>query len=135
MASAAMFGGLVFDEEGRPLEVAYVGDQACYVVLDDDFRRHIDAGQVDLAVLHFLRGQVEEHRDLAVDQMMGMLGKDDLFTKVAVESAINNIDATVGQPLPEEARQWMGMLGFRIVVDFHGHVVDITMPAATSEDE
>ena len=135
MAKAAMFAGLVVDEEGRPAEVAKVGDNACYVVLDDDFRRHIDAAQVDRQVLRFMREQVDDHRDLAVEQMLNMLGKDDIFTKVAVESSINNIEQNVGQPIPEEARQWMGMLGFRIVIDIHGNVVDIQMPAGGIEGD
>ena len=37
MAPTAMFAGLVFDENGRPAETGYVGDNACYVVNDDDF--------------------------------------------------------------------------------------------------
>jgi hypothetical protein len=130
-----MFAGLVVDEDGNAAEVAWVGENACYVVMDDDFRRHIDAEQVDKQVLRFMRGQVEEHRDLAVTQMLDMLGKDDIFTKAAVESSINNIDQQVGQPIPEEARQWMGMLGFRVVIDFHGNVVDIQLPAGGIDDD
>ncbi len=130
-----MFAGLVVDEDGNAAEVAWVGENACYVVMDDDFRRHIDAEQVDKQVLRFMRGQVEEHRDLAVSQMLDMLGKDDIFTKAAVESSINNIDQQVGQPIPEEARQWMGMLGFRVVIDFHGNVVNIQLPAGGIDDD
>lgn len=135
MARAAMFAGLVVDESGNAAEVKHVGENACYVVLDDDFRRHIDAEGVDRQVLRFMREQVDDHRDLAVEQMLNMLGKDDIFTKVAVESSINNIEKNVGQAIPEEARQWMGMLGFRIVIDFHGNVVDIQMPAGGVVDD
>jgi hypothetical protein len=135
MAREAMFAGLVVDESGQAAEVKHVGENACYVVWDDDFRRHIDAEGVDRQVLRFMREQVDDHRDLAVDQMLNMLGKDDIFTKVAVESSINNIEKNVGQPIPEEARQWMGMLGFRIVIDFHGNVVDIQMPAGGVADD
>lgn len=130
-----MFAGLVVDEAGNPADVAMVGENACYVVMDDDFRRHIDAQLVDAQVLRFMRGQVDEHRDLAVEQMLNMLGKDDIFTKVAVESSINNIEKNVGQPIPEEARQWMGMLGFRIMIDFHGNVTDVQMPAGGIEED
>jgi len=130
-----MFAGLVVDEDGNAAEIAWVGENACYVVMDDDFRRHIDAEQVDRQVLRFMRGQVEDNRDLAVAQMLEMLGKDDIFTKAAVESSINNIDKQVGQPIPEEARQWMGMLGFSIVIDFHGNVVDINLPAGGIDDD
>lgn len=129
MAQSAMFSGLVVDEAGNAAEVAYVGANACYVVYDDDFKRHIDAEQVDRQVLKFMRNQVEEQRDEAVRTMLDMMGKDDLFTKAAIESSINNMEQAIGQPIPEQARQWMGMLGFRIVIDFHGNVIDIEMPA------
>jgi hypothetical protein len=124
-----MFTGLVFDEAGNPAEIAYVGDDACYVVDDDGFHRHIDAALVDRAVLRFLRGQVEDNREIAVQQMLEMRGQDDVFTKAAVESSINRMEDAVGQPIPEDARQWLGMLGFKIVIDFHGNVVDIQMPS------
>ncbi len=138
MARTAMFAGLVFDEAGNPAEIAYVGEDACYVVDDDDFRRHIDAAQVDRAVLRFLRGQVEDNREIAVKSMLEMMGQDDVFTKAAVESSINRMEDAVGQPIPEDARQWLGMLGFKIVIDVHGSVVDIQMPAGGAggdEDE
>jgi hypothetical protein len=130
-----MFAGLVFDEEGNPATIAQVGESACYVVMDDDFKRHIDAEQVDRQVLRFMRAQVEEQRPLAVKTMLEMLGKDDLFTKAAIESSINNMEKNVGQPIPEDARQWVGMLGFKIVIDFHGNVVDIQMPGGAIDEE
>jgi hypothetical protein len=129
MARTAMFAGLVFDEAGNPAQTAFVGEDACYVVDDDDFRRHIDAAQVDRSVLRFLREQVEDNREIAVTQMLEMMGQDDVFTKAAVESSINNMEDAVGQPIPEDARQWLGMLGFKIVIDIHGNVVDVQMPA------
>ncbi|OUC06675.1 hypothetical protein RY27_19570 [Litorilinea aerophila] len=130
-----MFAGLVFDEEGRPAEVDWVGQNACYVVLDDDFRRYIDAAQVDRQVLRFLREQVEGQREMAVTTMLEMLGKDDLFTKAAIEASIERMEEAVGQPIPEETRQWLGMLGFRVIIDFHGNVVDIQMPAGGIDED
>ncbi len=135
MARTAMFPGLVFDEAGNPAEIAYVGEDACYVVNDDDFRRHIDAAQVDRAVLRFLREQVEENREIAVQSMLEMMGQDDVFTKAAVESSINRMEDNVGQPIPEDARQWLGMLGFRIVIDFHGNVIEVQLPAGGIEGD
>jgi hypothetical protein len=129
MATTAMFEGLVVDEKGNQAPVKWVGDRACYVVDDDGFLRHIDAVKVDRQVLAFIKGQVDSHRDLAVDGVLQMLGKDDLFTKAAVESSIEKIDESVGQPIPAEARQWLGMLGFRIVINDEGEVIDIEMPA------
>ncbi len=135
MAPTAMFSGLVVDENGRAAEVGYVGADACYVVYDDDFRRHIDAAQVDRQVLRFMREQVEGNRQMAVGAMLEMMGRDDIFTKAAVESTIDNMEDAIGQPIPEDARQWLGMLGFRIQIDFHGDVIDIQMPAGGIEEE
>ena len=135
MASTAMFAGLVMDENGRPAEVDAVGSAACYVIYDDDFRRYIDAAHVDRQVLRFMREQMDDNRQLAVGAMLDMMGKDDLFTKIAVESTIDHMEDAVGQPIPEDARQWLGMLGFRIVIDFHGEVIDVQLPAAAGGEE
>jgi len=135
VAATAMFAGLVFDEAGDPAQVAYVGADACYVVDDDDFLRHIDAALVDRAVLRFLREQVESQRDVAVQGMLEMMGKDDVFTKAALESSINRMEEAVGNPIPEDARRWLGMLGFRIVIDVQGNVVDIQLPAGGIEGD
>lgn len=135
MTRAAMFPGLVFDEAGHPAEVAWVGENACYVVDDDGFRRHIDAGDVDRQVLRFLRQQVEGSRDLAVSAMLDMMGQDDIFTKAAVESSINRMEEAVGQPIPPDALHWLGMLGFRIVIDYQGNVTHIAMPAGGIDEK
>lgn len=129
-----MFEGLVFDEAGNPASVAWVGENACYIVWDDDFKRHIDAEEVDRQVLRFMRDQVEGQRDLTVTAMLEMLGKDDIFTKAAVESSINNMEKAVGNPIPTEARQYLGMLGFKIVIDFHGHVLGVNLPAGAIDE-
>lgn len=135
MARIAMFAGLVIDEAGNVAEVKQVGENACYVVDDDGFLRHIDAESVDRQVLGFMRSQVEGQRDEAVSAMLEMMGKDDIFTKAAVESSINNMEDAVGQPIPEDARQWLGMLGFRITIDYQGAVTGVNLPAAGIEDE
>lgn len=134
MANSAMFEGLVVDEAGNSVQVAWVGERACYVVVDDDFRRHIDAAGVDRQVLAFMKDQIEDHRDIAVPGILEMMGKDDLFTKVAVESSIDKMDEAVGNPIPEEARGLLGMIGFRITVNFHGEVVDVHMPEQSEDD-
>lgn len=129
-----MFEGLVFDERRKVAQVKHVGERACYVVDEDGFLRHIDAAQVDQQVLDFLKGQVDQHRDLAVSGVLDMMGKDDIFTKAAVESSIDNIDQAVGQAIPEQSRQWLGMMGFRVIIDDQGQIVDIEMPAGEIDD-
>jgi hypothetical protein len=135
MANTAMFEGLVVDQQGNPTPVKWVGEQACYVVDDDGFLRHIDAAHVDRQVLAFIKGQVDANRDIAVDGVMQMMGQDDLFTKAAVESSIDKMDESVGQQIPMEARQWLGMLGFRIVINEQGEVINIELPAGGIEGE
>ena len=129
-----MFEGLVFDERRKAAQVSHVGERACYVVDEDGFLRHIDAALVDQQVLEFLKGQVDQHRELAVSGMLDLMGKDDIFTKAAVESSIDNIDQAVGQAIPEQSRQWLGMMGFRVIIDDQGHVVDIEMPAGEIDE-
>ena len=56
-------------------------------------------------------------------------------TKAAVESSIDNIDQAVGQEIPEQSRQWLGMMGFRVIIDDGGHVVEIEMPTGGIEED
>ena len=130
-----MYEEFVFDERRNAAQVKHVGERACYVVDEDGFLRHIDAAKVDQQVLVFLKGQVDEHRDLAVTGEMDLMGKDDNFTKATVEYSIDNIDQAVGQAIPEQSRQWLGMMGFRVIIDDQGEVVDIEMPAVEIEED
>lgn len=135
MANAAMFEGLVVDSEGRRLEVAWVGADACYIVDDAGFRRYIDASIVDQQVLRFLQEQVEAQKDVAVRGILQLLGKEDVFSKTAVEYSIKHMDETLGQPLPPQARDVLGMMGFRIEIDERGDLLAIRMPEMDAEDE
>lgn len=135
MANAAMFEGLVVDREGHRLEIGWVGADACYIIDDAGFRRHIDAALVDQQVLGFLQEQVEAQKDVAVRGILQMLGKDDVFSKTAVEYSIKHMDETLGQPLPPQARDVLGMMGFRIEIDERGDVLAIRMPEMDAEDE
>jgi len=37
--------------------------------------------------------------------------------------------------IPEESRAYMGMLGFKIVINIHGDVVKLDQPAISGDDE
>jgi hypothetical protein len=128
----AFFEGLVVTEDGTPVEVANVGTDAYYVIDDQGFRRHIDARVVDEFVLSQFAAQISEHQDEASVAMLKLMGQDDLFTKAMVDSTLRNInlEQVLAQKLPPEAAQWLGMMGFRIVVNLHGEVVRVDMPAA-----
>ena len=139
MAHQAVFEGLVVDQEDRPVRVTFVGGEPFYVVDDDGFLRHIPAETIDRQVLMMTQENVLSNRDAVVDGMLEYMGKDDLFTKAAVEASIGQMGEQMEQlfttGLPDEARQWLGMMGLRIVVDVHGEVVDLEMPEGAAPDE
>jgi hypothetical protein len=124
----ALFAGLVQDEEGNPVEIATVGDTPTYVIDDAGFLRHVESETVDRQVIEMLRDQFMAHREIATEAMLQMLGKDDLFTKAMIDASIQNMDQVLEQGLPEGARAWLGMLGFRVIVNTHGEVVGLDMP-------
>src|SRR5512139_2078316 len=133
----AFFEGLIETEDGAPVSVATVGDADYYVIDDAGFKRHVEASTVDRIVLAQFLEQMQEHRDEASQAMMKLMGSEDLFTKAAVDSTLKNVsvDQMLGQRLPPDARQWLGMLGLRVVIDYHGEVVRVDMPAAPEPDE
>ncbi|MFB0538253.1 MAG: hypothetical protein ACETWR_25105 [Anaerolineae bacterium] len=128
----ALFAGLVFNEQDEPAEVVYVGAVPHYVILDDGFRRHVETETVDRQVIQWLRRQILSNRELVTQGMLDMLGKDDLFTKAMIDASIQNIDRHIDllfkQGLPEDTRTWLGMLGFKVVVNVHGEVVRLDAP-------
>ncbi len=139
MARQPLFAGLVVDEENRPVEVAYVGEEPCYVVDDAGFRRHIPAEYVDRQVLHHMRAQIAGHEDLLTEQAARMLGVEDIFSKAMLEQQFKNIeqqfDKLLEAGIPEEGRLYLGMIGFRVVINIHGDVVRLEQPAITDEGE
>lgn len=135
MSRNALFKGLIYDEREVPVEVAYVGSDAYYIVDDNGFHRHIDAEDVDRQVLGIFLEQLEDNKDLAVEQALKYIGRDDLFTKAAIDASMSNIDMDqiIAQGIPEQARNMMGMLGFRIIVNHHGEILRMDQPAATDD--
>ena len=134
MSSKALFEGLVVDETEQPVAVRLVGGDAFYVVDDDGFLRHIDSDVVDRQVVEQLVAMIRGNEDMIARGTMEMLGQDDIFTKAAIEASLRqapqHTDLLLQQGLPEEARLWLGMLGFRVVVDLHGNVLRIDQPQA-----
>jgi len=137
MARQALFQGLIYDERELPVEVVSVGSDAYYIVDDNGFRRHIDVEDVDRQVLAVFIEQLQDNKDLAVEQALKFLGKDDLFTKAAIDASMRNIDMDqiIAQGIPEQARNMMGMLGFRIIINHHGEVVRMDQPSAPDDYE
>ena len=135
--SKALFDGLVTDENGNPAPVSFVGTDPTYVVDEDGFQYHVDARHVDEQVLAFFRQQVEQNKGMVSDGMLKMMGRDDLFTKVAVDNSLNNLDKNLEQlyeqGIPEQARMYLGMLGFHVIINRQGDVVRLEMPSAIDD--
>ncbi len=134
MIRKALFGGLVIDENGRAAETAYVGEEPCYVVDDAGFRRHIPAEQIDRAVLAQIAELMKGSEDLISAQAAKMLGQEDIFTKAMIEQQLKNVDkqfdAMMETGLPEDARAYLGMLGFKVIINVHGEVLRVEQPGA-----
>lgn len=131
----ALFAGLVLNEQDEPAEVVYVGNEPHYVILDSGFRRHVASEHIDRQVLHWLKEQFFANRELITEGILDMLGKDDLFTKAMIDASLQNMDQLIEQGLPGDARTWLGMFGFRIIVDIHGDVIRTDLPAQDAPDE
>lgn len=132
----AFFEGLVVAEDGQPVSVVQLGEDTFYVIDDAGFHRHVDAHGVDRVVLKQFVSQLTEHQEEASVALLRMIGQEDLFTKAMVDSTIRNIDVEqmLAQQLPAEVRQWLGMMGFQVVIDRHGEIVRVDMPEAGADD-
>jgi len=127
----ALFESLVYNETGELAEVAYVGQEAHYIILDGDFRRYVTAREIDEQIIRWFQEQITSNKELVTEGMLAMLGKDDLFTKAMIDASINKIDTLLETGIPEDAKIWLGMMGFKIIVNFHGEVVEIRTPTQT----
>ncbi len=134
MSSKALFAGLVVDENDRVVDTADVGGEAFYVIDDAGFKRHIPAEQVDRQVLVHLQELMKGREGLISEQTAKMLGQEDIFTKAMIEQQLKNMDkqfdALMSQGIPEEGRAYLGMLGFKIIINYHGEIVRIEQPSA-----
>ena len=132
MTSQAVFAGLIIDEHDQAVEVVYIGDEPCYVVNDAGFRRHIPSEQVDRQVFESMVEMIAGHEEFISEQAAKMLGQDDIFSMALIASQLKNIDqqfdSLLQRGIPEEARAYMGMMGFRIIINVHGEVLDIEQP-------
>ena len=139
MPNPPLFQGLVFDEFDHPVESALVGDESCYVVNDAGFRRHIPAEQVDKQVLGQIADLMKGSEDLISEQTAKMLGQEDVFTKAAIEQQLKNIDKQFDQlmkaGIPEDMRAYLGMIGFKVIINIHGEVLKVDQPGGASGDE
>jgi hypothetical protein len=138
MPRHAVFAGLVVDENDRVVEATEVGDEPFYVVDDAGFKRHIAAAQIDRQVLQHMQDMMKGSEGMISEQAAKMLGQEDIFSKAMIELQLKNIDqqfeTLMQQGIPEAGRTYLGMLGFKIVINLHGEVLRIEQPSAPEQD-
>lgn len=130
-----LFAGLIVDENDTPVQTTSIGSEPAYVIDDDGFKRHIPAEQVDRAVLNQMTEMMKGSEDVLSEQTAKMLGQDDPFSKAMIENQLKNIDkqfdALMQTGFPEEMRAYLGMMGFKVVINYHGEVVRVEQPGAS----
>lgn len=138
MPRQPLFAGLVIDEFGNVAESTLIGDEPCYVVDDAGFRRHIPAEQVDRQVLGQITESMKGSEEYLSEQTAKMLGQEDIFSKAMIEQQLKNIDKQLDQlmqaGIPEDMRAYLGMTGFRIIINVHGEVVRVEQPGIASDE-
>ena len=138
MPKQPLFAGLVIDENGNPADTAYVGEDPCYVIDDAGFHRHISSEEIDRQVLKHLADLMKGSEDLISEQTAKMLGQDDVFSVAAITQQLKNMDKQfellLQQGLPEEARAYLGMMGFKVIVNYQGEVLRVEQPGAIDDE-
>lgn len=136
MPRSALFAGLIFDEFDRPVETAFVGSDPCYVIDDAGFRRHISSERVDRQVLDQIAGMMKGNEDLLSEQTAKMLGSDDPFSRAIIQNQLKNIEQQFSVlfeiGIPEEMRAYLGMTGFKVVIDMNGDVLRFEQPGTAA---
>jgi cell fate (sporulation/competence/biofilm development) regulator YlbF (YheA/YmcA/DUF963 family) len=138
MARQPLFAGLVLDEFGNVAESALIGDEPCYVVDDAGFRRHIPSEQVDRQVLGQIAELMKGSEEYLSEQTAKMLGQEDIFSKAMIEQQLKNIDKQFDQlmqvGIPEDMRAYLGMTGFKIIINMHGEVIRVEQPGIAGDE-
>jgi hypothetical protein len=139
MLKHALFAGLVFDEDDNQVENVYIGQDPCYVVKDHEFKHHILSETIDRQVLDQMREMIEGKEDFISQQAAKMLGQEDIFTYAMIATQLKNMgdqfDKLFETGIPQETRSYLGMMGFKIVVNVHGDVISVNQPGSESGEE
>ena len=134
-----LFSGLIVDENGNPVGTASIGSEPAYVIDDAGFKRHIPSEQVDRAVLNQMADLMKGSEDFLSEQTAKMLGQEDPFSKAMIENQLKNIekqfDTVLQTGFPEDMKAYLGMMGFKVVINYHGEVVRVEQPGAAGQED
>ena len=134
-----LFSGLIVDENGNPVGTASIGSEPAYVIDDAGFKRHIPSEQVDRAVLNQMADLMKGSEDFLSEQTAKMLGQEDPFSKAMIENQLKYIekqfDTVLQTGFPEDMKAYLGMMGFKVVINYHGEVVRVEQPGAAGQED
>jgi hypothetical protein len=125
-----LFADLVFNEDGELARAVTIGGEPFYAVPEDDFLRHVEAEQIDRQIVETLQERIKGMSELVTKGVIRMLGEEDLFTRAAIEHAIENMGSILepGAVDVDQLRTALWMAGFRAIVDVHGDLVRLELP-------
>lgn len=139
MSKHALFAGLVFDENDNQVENVYIGQDSCYVVDDNGFKRHILSEKIDRQVLNQMQEMIEGKEDILSQQAAKMLGQEDIFTYAMIANQLKNMsdqfDKLLETGIPYETRSYLGLMGLKIIINVHGDLIAVKQPGSTSSEE
>ena len=76
--------------------------------------------------------------DLISEQTAKMIGQDDVFSVAAIAQQLKNMDKQfdmlLQQGIPEDARAYLGMMGFKVVVNYQGEVLRVEQPGGIDDE-
>ena len=82
---------------------------------------------------------MKDSEDLLSAQAAKMMGQDDPFSKAMIEKQLKNMeqqfDAIMQQGIPEDMRAYLGMMGFKVIINVHGEVVKVEQPGMAGGDD
>lgn len=136
---AGIFSGLIFDENDQVVDYKKVGDEEYYVINDDGFHRHVDADAIDRAIFKEMTSWVKGNEEMIGKEAAKIMGQDDLFSTAQMINELKNIDHQIDQMmqvgLPEDQKSYMGMMGFKVIINYHGELVEVCQASGVVEGD
>jgi hypothetical protein len=133
-----VFEGLVVDEADHPVGTAYVGEEPFYVIDDNGFHHHVPSENIDRQVLGIMMSEVKDNEQAITEQTAKMLGQEDIFTEAIIRNQLHHLDSQIDSllktGLPVEGRTYLGMMGFKVVLNVHGEIIKVEQPSKAVDE-
>ena len=98
----------------------------------------MDAEKIDRSIFKEMTSWVKGHEDVIGKEAAKMMGQDDLFTTAQMINELKNIDHQIDKMMqagfPQEQKSYMGMMGFKVIIDYHGDLVEVCQATGVIEE-